>query len=210
MTVLGLVLETSTLATLKTFYVDQMALPLKSEDDLQFSVQAGQTRLVFTTADLTAQAGPRNYFFTFGVADSKFDALRATLSRFATLLASNGRNVVQSQNSGTRAFYLRDPAGNTLEFASVPTYAATAIIGISYVGLPVDDSNATQQFLQGQPAIEHPTQWPLVFAKPGGQWFPGSSVAAVNPTMLTLSGQIRTVTKVLDYPYYIQTAPAPK
>ncbi len=210
MTVLGLVLETSSLATLKAFYVDQMNLPLKGEDDLQFSVQAGQTRIVFTTADLEAQAGPRHYSVTFGVADSKFDALRAELSHFATPLASNGRTVVQSQNSGTRAFYLRDPAGSTLEFASVPAYAATPILGISYIGLPVDDSAAAQQFLQAQPAIEHPTQWPLVFAKPGAQWFPGSSVAAVNYTMMTLSGSLRSVTKILDYPYYIHTTPAPK
>ena len=208
MTVLGLVLETSNLADLKVFYSDHLGLPLSDETDAQFAVTAGQTKIVFSTADLEAQTGPRMYHFTLAVADAKFDALRAEMSHFATLLAANGRTVVQSQNSGTRAFYLRDPGGNTLEFASVPAFSASAILGVSYVGLPVDDAAAAQQFLKAQPAIEHPSQWPLVFAKPGAQWFPGSSIASVHYVMMTLSGRLRSVTRILDYPYYIHTSPA--
>ena len=208
MTILGLELQASNIPALKSFYGTRLNLPLSDQADDQFAVHAGQTEIVFSSRDVTAETVGAVYSFTLAVADAKFDALKADLAQSVTLLSHDGQTVMQSLNTNTRAFYVRDPAGNTVEFASssAPAPDGATILGVVFVGLPVDDVAAVQDYLRSQPTTEQQPTWPLVFVKPGTTWFPGDAVARVNYVMMTLAGGLNAVTKVLDYPYYIHTA----
>lgn len=223
MKILGLLLNTHRLEAQKDFYVRTLSLPLVETTESAFAVQAGDTKLVFTLAE--AGLNP-SYYFAFKVAQERFASIKDQLSQRVTLLKRQGRDVFETTVQKAQAVYCSDPANNLLAVMAerglldqkVISANPLNILGVSEVGVAVDDVNSIAQYLQSTLGISAYANNPslltavgsedgrFIIVKRGQPWFPTDDLRAeVYPLSVTVAGTVYATDKLADYPYYIQT-----
>ncbi len=144
MKIIYLELMTKDLQIQKDFYSKTLELPLKASDT-RLEVQAGQTTLVFTQAELGFDGA---YHFAFNIPENQlFQAIQWSDRRFLLLHDDAGKEVFESKTWNSHSVYFKDPAGNVLEFIARHTmdnavegdFDSRQIINISEIGLPSED-----------------------------------------------------------------------
>ncbi|MHC2990619.1 hypothetical protein OB13_03125 [Pontibacter sp. HJ8] len=154
MKIISFELETSQPETLKEFYTRVLQLPVLSEDDQHFSVQAGFSTITFRQVS-KRPAGP--YHFAFNIPHNKVrEATDWLRERVAFLYAPGAVTpVVHHQRWEAYALYFYDTDFNILELIAHKAAPATAtpfgpeqILGLAEVGLPVADVPGFSQQLR--------------------------------------------------------------
>jgi catechol-2,3-dioxygenase len=205
-------LPTTNLPAQLAFYRDVLSLPIVESTSEHFAVQAGATRLVFTTEGKAALV----YHFAFNVPRNQFDSARAWIEARVPLIANaNGEASWHFDGWNADLLYFYDPAGNLVEFiarqtldADSPTpFSADDIQCVSEIGLAVDDVRATVADMSARLRIpvydgagsdtfsalgdEHGL---LIVVRKGRAWFPTQDrLALEGDTHMVLAGEAAQV-----------------
>lgn len=169
-----------------------------------FTVQAGATRLTFR-ADAARAA---TYHFAFNIPENKLPAAKSWLAGRADLLTQDGADEFASQTWNAQQVYFFDPAGNILEFiarhnlpnAAAGPFGPRDILGISEIGLPADDVQATVALLTHDLGLspfkdQSDTFAPIgddhglfIVVRRGRHWFPTTTAADLHPLAVAVAG----------------------
>ncbi|MCI0711764.1 MAG: hypothetical protein L0154_16535 [Chloroflexi bacterium] len=140
-------LATRNLAAQKSFYADELELPLLVDNADQLTAQAGLTRLTF----LYAPEKPRNvYHIAFNVPENQLPAAGTWIELRTPVLASDSnptKTVFEFPAWNAHSIYFKDGDNNILEFiarhnldnASEVPFTSDNILEVSEVGLPAED-----------------------------------------------------------------------
>jgi catechol-2,3-dioxygenase len=218
-------LYTRELHAQRIFYTRTLGLALMAETSTSFSLQAGETRLVFQRTD---QEGLL-YHFAFSVPANKLAQTKAWLqSRTPSvpLLSQDGQDTFYGKTWNVDSVYFYDASGNILEFIGhydLPTDPADSfserdILSISEIGMAFDDVAAQVSAFKERLGIEpYKGQTSETFTamgdifglfivvKRGRCWFPTEAdAAALAPVEVTIGGTENQHYHVAPYPYEIE------
>src|SRR5690242_8929936 len=112
MKILKLALETPELEAQKRFYTSVLALPLQADDPQSFTVQAGQTQLIFQATSRPDVV----YHFAFTIPCNQFVQAKQWLLERVPLLKDQEADQFRSSYWPGYQTYFRDAASNILEF----------------------------------------------------------------------------------------------
>ena len=215
-----LTLQTRHLAEQKEFYNKTLGLPLVTETDAEFTIQAGTTRLSFqeTQQDVL-------YHVAFTLPRDTFSQAKGWLGERLSLLDKNGEDEFFFANINARSFYFYDADKNILEYIVHyeleseigRPFQPTDVLHTSEVGLPVEDVPEQVALLKEKLGFEPyksisseefafigDIYGQLVVVKAGRPWLPTESVlAVVSPVQLTIKGQKETQLQLSPFPYSI-------
>jgi hypothetical protein len=144
MNITYLELPTRDLLAQKDFYSQALELPVHLSAE-KLEVQVGETKLVFTQADLDFNGA---YHFAFNILENQFHAAKAWISnRIPLLHDETGKDEFDSESWNSNSVYFKDAAGNVLEFiarhnlknAVSDKFDSSQILNVSEIGLPAED-----------------------------------------------------------------------
>ena len=202
-------LQTENLESLRRFYGETLAIPLRVEGTESFTLALGPSELAFRRG----AASP--YHFAINVPGAGFAAARAWLAGRTPLLAMpDGGATMHWRAWNAHACYFRDPAGNIGEWIARHDLAEEATVagafdpsadlrGISEIGLALADVGAACQAIQealGLPVWDAGDgrrframggeRGLLICVKRGHPWFPTADVRAEPaPLGVTFAGE---------------------
>ncbi|WP_242927402.1 VOC family protein [Pontibacter vulgaris] len=200
-------LETNDLAGTKQFYTNVLGFALLSEDEKQFCVKAGSSRLCFK---YTSWAPPGPYHFAFNIPADKIEEARIWLNDRAAFLyeSGSGTPVVHHQEWGAHALYFYDTDFNILELishqsspGSEAAFSADAVLDIAEVGLPVPDVQTFTKELKARLQLQQWKTGNATFGAVGDAtgmfivvqeqrpWFPTQNRAMARPIKVLLEGK---------------------
>ncbi|WP_018479025.1 VOC family protein [Pontibacter roseus] len=204
MKILSLEILSTQLQKQQRFYTEVLGLPLLSEDDQQFAVQAGHSTITFRKASAGLD-GP--YHFAFSIPGDKIEEARAWLHQRVAFLYAPGATspIVHHELWDAQALYFYDAEFNILEFiahrsaapADTP-FGPEQLRGIAEVGMTATDVPLFAQQLKGG---LHLTRWksasPLfeavgdetgmfVVSKEQRPWFPTQNPALPLPARVQI------------------------
>lgn len=205
MEIIELRLLTHRLSELRAFYADTLGLPLVSHTADTIALEAGTTRLVFTQSP---DDEIPNYHIAFNIPENQLLPAKAWLKQRTALIAKNGEDQFIGHAWDSEQVYFFDPAGNLGEFIAHHTLASRAdtpfgpqsILGVSEVGLPVDDVRATVDGLNGALGTlvykeGNAAFMPIgderglfIITRRGRPWFPTDRGATIHQTTITMRG----------------------
>ena len=217
-------LYTHDLRAQQIFYTKTLRLPLVSETDTSFAVQAGATRLHFQRAE----QGELLYHFAFSIPSNKLVYSKEWLKSCTppvSLISLDGQDEFHGESWNVSNLYFYDAAGNILEFIAhhdVPDNTPDAfdehsILHISEIGLAVDNVLALvagfkERFgfdpYKGE-SVETFTAIGdilglFIIVKIGRCWFPTKMDAApIAPVKVTIEGVEEQQYLIAPYPYEI-------
>lgn len=206
MEIVDLRLKTHDLEALRSFYDDLFDLALLDEqEDVFFTVGAGETRLTFEQGD---EDEVYRYHFAFNIPNNQVADARLWLASRVELLEHDGEDVVEWTRWDASALYFRDPVGNIVEFIARRTvdndsdlpFSAQSIIRVSEIGLAVADvPQAVAELKQAFEldvydetgdtfcALGSPISL-FIVVKDGHNWFPTPDKALTNPMRIQIKG----------------------
>lgn len=219
MDIVELRLATRDLAAQRAFYVAALGLAPLGETADTLTVGAGASRLVF---EATA-GGAAAQHVAFNIPENKLAEAKTWLAGRVTLLTREGEDEFTSGRWNSRQVYFADPAGNILEFiarhdlsnAAPGAFGPREVLGVSEVGLPVDDVPAAAALLAAELGIAPYQEQGATFAPLGDEhglfivvergrpWFPTDTPAAVAPIAVALAGPRDRVYHLPRLPYRI-------
>lgn len=221
MKIISLALKTSQPEKLKAFYTETMGLPLVSEEESQFTVQAGFSTVTFSTAPDRLK-GP--YHFAFNIPRSSIrEAVEWLRERVAFLHAPGATTpVVKHESWEAEALYFYDPDFNIIELIahkaapeSHGPFGPEQLIGLAEVGLPATDVTGFCHELREKLALPRWKSGTALFAAVGDEegmftvvqeqrpWFPTQNPALALPTRI----EVRTagIATVQHGPFVIES-----
>ncbi|MEK4671053.1 VOC family protein [Niallia sp. FSL R7-0271] len=150
MEIKSLTLHSNNLVETKMFYTKTLGFTLVDEDDNNFQIMVGSSKLTFTN-----QSASNNpfYHFAFNIPANKFSEEKQWTKERLNLLTENGEDEVDFSHLSAHAFYFYDPSGNIVEFiaryginsnSNLP-FTSESILNISEIGLVVEDVMQTGQ-----------------------------------------------------------------
>lgn len=150
MEIKSLTLHSNNLVETKMFYTKTLGFTLVDEDDNNFQIMVGSSKLTFTN-----QSASNNpfYHFAFNIPANKFSEAKQWTKERLNLLTENGEDEVDFSHLPAHAFYFYDPSGNIVEFiaryginpnSNLP-FTSESILNISEIGLVVEDVMKTGQ-----------------------------------------------------------------
>jgi hypothetical protein len=147
MKILELTLYTNQLENVKKFYSNHFETEISEENNLQFSIQLGWTKLTFIKNNVE-----HFYHYALMVSKSQFQTnFQWALQNLDVLETEENEYLAYFENWNAQSFYFYDGAGNLAEiiahddidFSSNQEFTSNAILGISEIGLPTTDIKAT-------------------------------------------------------------------
>ena len=145
-------LYTNELDKTKAFYTAILAFELIDENENQFSLQIGWTKLTFVKSD-----EEHIYHFSFLVDKTLFDDAFVWMKNRVEILNTTEENQIAFfENWNAKSFYFYDGAGNLAEiithnnlaYENDAEFDQHSILGISEIGLPTTDIEATNRLLE--------------------------------------------------------------
>lgn len=145
-------LYTNELDKTKAFYTSILAFELIDETENQFSLQIGWTKLTFVKSD-----EEHIYHFSFLVDKTLFDDAFVWMKNRVEILNTTEENQIAFfENWNAKSFYFYDGAGNLAEiithnnlaYENDAEFDQHSILGISEIGLPTTDIEATNRLLE--------------------------------------------------------------
>jgi catechol-2,3-dioxygenase len=222
MEIVRLELLTDRLADMKSFYTEQLSLPLREETASSFAVDMGSTRLHFSAA---ADGSKPFYHFAINIPENKIEEAREWLSRRTELRREDGEELVHFIHWNAHSVYFHDPAGNIVELIArhnLPNgvdhpFDQRDFLCVSEIGLPVDDVLTTMEDLQlttGIPRWREPSSsfatlgdehGLLIIVSLGRVWFMSDKPAEAFPLRVTMKGNERKELQVKTYTLRFET-----
>ena len=145
-------LFTTNLEKTKSFYTNILSFQLIDETSNQFSLQIGWTRLTFVQSEKK-----HIYHFSFLVDKSLFEnTFEWMKNRVEILRTENDEQIAFFKNWNAESFYFYDGSGNlaeiithyNLDYQTDAEFDQNSILGISEIGLPTTDIEATNKLLE--------------------------------------------------------------
>lgn len=209
----------------RAFYTRTLGLPLVAETTTSFSIQAGETHLVFERTRQTAQI----YHFAFTIPANKVIQAKAWLESrppSVPLLSQYGQDTFYGKTWNVDNIYFYDAAGNILEFighrdlpaGSVENFSELDIVRISEIGMAFDEVLAQVSAFQkrlgimpykGESSETFTAMGDIyglfIVVKVGRSWFPTERDAAgLAPVEVTIEGTEDQHYHITAYPYDIE------
>ena len=145
-------LFTNELEKTKSFYTTILAFDLIEETENQFSLQVGRTRLTFIKSN-----EEHIYHFSFLVCKNQFEKAFDWIQNKTKILNTDAdQYIAKFENWNAQSFYFYDGARNLAEmithynlaYENDAEFDQHSILGISEIGLPTTDIEATNQLLE--------------------------------------------------------------
>ncbi|WP_282629514.1 VOC family protein [Empedobacter sedimenti] len=145
-------LYTNDLEKTKSFYTTILAFELIEENENLFSLQVGWTKLTFVKSD-----EEHIYHFSFLVCKNQFEKAFDWIQNKTKILNTDAdQQIANFENWNAQSFYFYDGAGNLAEiithnnlaYENDAKFDQHSILGISEIGLPTSDIEATNQLLE--------------------------------------------------------------
>ncbi|WP_291074653.1 MULTISPECIES: VOC family protein [unclassified Empedobacter] len=145
-------LFTNELEKTKSFYTTILAFDLIEETENQFSLQVGWTRLTFIKSD-----EEYIYHFSFLVCKNQFEKAFDWIQNKTKILNTNtDQHIANFENWNAQSFYFYDGSRNLAEmithynlaYENDAEFDQHSILGISEIGLPTTDIEATNLVLE--------------------------------------------------------------
>jgi len=192
-------LLTNDIAVQRTFYAEELPLPVLEASGTVLSLQAGRSQLTFRQAP---DGWIGFYHFAFNIPEDQFVEAKQWLSKRVTLIKdNNGKDEFPSSKEwNAHSVYFYDPAGNILEFIARHDldehldrpFDAQNILSISEIGIVSEDVSGMVRSLQSQMEIR-PYGGPasetfaavgdeyglFIVVKQGRIWFPDTGKQAL-------------------------------
>jgi catechol 2,3-dioxygenase-like lactoylglutathione lyase family enzyme len=207
MQLIDLKLVTPDLAVQAEFYSRVFHFPILSAAADEIEFQAGSSRLTFQQSPLPVK-GP--YHFAFNIPENQFDKAAQWIRQQVALIPDeSGQDTFYSESWEAHMLYFYDPAGNILELiarhslpsASHSPFSGLSLLGISEIGIAVDDVPAKAAAIASRAqttvyresisdtfAAVGDEQGLFIVVKIGRIWFPNTGKAA-GPLPLTVLTQ---------------------
>ena len=215
MAFLGLQLDVPNLASTRAFYEGPLGLkPLPGATEYEARYSLGATTLRFAQGAAELRPALR---LTLAIPAAQFEAAVGRLWERTPLLTVAGERIHRPPDRAGPFAYLRDVAGNLLEFAATPSEAGRMIppLSITQIGLGVSDLAAARALLQerlglragvaaaGQSRLEGLGRAAFLLAESGSSWLPGEGGIQPSPARATMAGQITACLRLPGHPYYV-------
>lgn len=215
----GLVLEVPNLAKTCAFYEGPLGLKASAvtsaesaDEGVLFSL--GRTVLRFVQGAPTLRP---SLLMTIAIPAAQFEAAMKRLAERAPLLERDGERIFRPAERPGPLAYLRDVAGNLLEFAALPSAVGQDVppLSIIRIGLAAHDLMAVRGFLQeglglragvaeaGQVLLEGQGRTAFSFAEAGSSWLPGDTPIQPSPMRASMSGAQTACVRLPGHPYCI-------
>ncbi|MGV0965014.1 VOC family protein [Empedobacter falsenii] len=145
-------LFTNELEKTKSFYTTILAFELIEENENQFSLQVGWTRLTFVKSD-----EEHIYHFSFLVCKNQFEKAFDWIQNKTKILNTDAdQHIANFENWNAQSFYFYDGSRNLAEmithynlaYENDAEFDQHSILGISEIGLPTTDIEATNLVLE--------------------------------------------------------------
>ena len=143
MDILKLTLSTADLKSTKEFYNNRLGLAVINEQETSVSFSIGNSVIQFQQSTTKAL-----YHFAFNIPQNKIaEALQWCLANQFQMLPFQSENLVDFPNWNAQSVYFLDNNGNILELiarhdlnnATAEPFIVTQLLGVSEIGLVVDD-----------------------------------------------------------------------
>jgi catechol-2,3-dioxygenase len=218
-------LYTRDLHAQRAFYTRTLGLPLVAETTTSFTIQAGETLLVF---ERTRQTAPI-YHIAFTIPANKIIEAKAWLESqtpSVPLLSQGGQDTFYGKTWNVDNIYFYDATGNILEFighrdlpaGSSESFSERDVLRISEIGMAFDDVvaqvNAFKERLgimpyKGESSDTFTAMGDIyglfIVVKTGRSWFPTEADAAgLAPVEVTIEGAEDQHYHIAAYPYEIE------
>ncbi len=144
MNIIYLELCTTDLIAQRDFYSQVLELPVELSVD-KLTVKAGSTELVFIKAPVDFDGA---YHFAFNIPENQFhEAKEWIAARIPLLHEESGKDEFESESWDSQSLYIKDAAGNVLEFIARHQlkntfdgeFDSSQILNVSEIGLPSED-----------------------------------------------------------------------
>jgi catechol-2,3-dioxygenase len=220
---------TQVLDDMKTFYADELRLPLLEQTAKSITLEAGTTKLVFVQA---AEGTTPFYHFAFDVPHNKLSEAKAWLSERVSLLEDEGEDEFEQPTGwNARAVYLLDPADNVVELiarrnlpnATHRPFSVRDVLYVSEVGVPVKDVEVTVEELRHSLGLEvwnnqvsaqfaavGDEQGLFIVVREGRIWFPIVEPARAYPIAVVAEGDREGSHVVAELGYDFRVLPTPR
>ena len=217
MALYGVQLDVPDLPSVRDFYEGPLGLKAGAGTNAyEVRYQLGVTSLRFAQGANKSDWRP-GLRLTLALPAAQFEAAIGRLSERAPLLTPHGERFHRPPDRAGPLSYLRDAAGNLLEFAATPREIGGEIapLSITQVGLAVSDLAVSRDLLQtrlalragvaaaGQVRLEGPERTALVLTESGSAWLPGEAPIQPSPARVTLAGAITACLRLPGHPYYV-------
>ncbi|MCY4106457.1 MAG: VOC family protein [Chloroflexi bacterium] len=213
----GVVLEVPNLAKTRAFYEGPLGLKAAAEaTDEAALFTLGRTALRFVQGAPTLRP---SLLLTIAIPAAQFEAAMKRLAERAPMLERDrdGERIFRPADRPGPSAYLRDVAGNLLEFAALPSAVGQDVppLSITRIGLPALDLMAVRGFLQdrlglragvaeaGQVRLEGRGRTAFSFAETGSSWLPGERPIQPSPMRASMSGSQTACVRLPGHPYCI-------
>ena len=214
-------LLTSHIDHLRSFYTQNLGLPLINDAKNEFTVKAGESSLTFVEHDSSEPF----YHFAFDIPGTAMDASIQWLDSIGVSInrLPNQDYKIYSQSWNSTSIYFYDPAGKVVEFIarhnlaypSSSHFSGKDLISISEIGLVVTDVPKVMEVLKTELQLESYKENTDKFAAVGDEkglfilsaynrvWLGSDKKAKIFKTEITLRGHQEKSFSLHDYPYHI-------
>lgn len=220
MRIAEITLHTDCLQEMKRFYSELLEFPLAGETVESFTVQAGQSRLIFQKSSSNKGV----YHFAFTIPANQLEEAGQWLQRKGIpLYTKDNKNQYFFEDWNATASYFYDPQGNLVEFiahhtlqnASQSPFGAHSMIRISEIGLPLYHfeeglarvcEDLSLQVWRGdgkQFAGVGDEQGLLILIDMNRPWFPDGRMPVVTPVKVVIEGEENHFAELSGLPYQI-------
>ncbi len=221
---LELRLKTRSLSVQRDFYARALRLPVLSERGGNLTIQVGRTHLIFEQVDGWRGA----YHIAFDVPENQFMQAKAWITRRTPLICMNGDDQFHFTSWNAHSLYFVDAGGNVLEFiarhnqptASDAPFTHSSIVGVSEIGLAVDDVRGAVDGLCETLNVDvydgagsdtftavGDEDGLLIVVKRGRSWYPETGVRADSyPVSVGLADAAVEHYQICDLPYFVRRA----
>ncbi|QRG66605.1 VOC family protein [Brevibacillus choshinensis] len=205
-----LVLQTSMLMEMKSFYTKVLLCPLREEKADSFTVAVGETLLTFQGI-----AGHKPFYhFAFGISEHAFDGcFRRLKEQGCILVNAAGIEVDTSYIWKGKQLYFEDPEGNIGEVLAFSGVSDAKWLSVQEMGLPVGDVSEAATLLASIPneyAQESDSfhfygdpQGVFVLVREQRPWYPTDRGATIHPVLIEVEGAAGDVLQLPGLPYQI-------
>ncbi|MFC3802632.1 VOC family protein [Cohnella sp. GCM10012308] len=213
-------LLTKHLDHLKTFYINELGLPLVKDSEDTFTVDIGRSALTFVQTD---DAEEPFYHFAFDIPRNKIEESVAWLESIGVAIHvfPDHSNSVYSESWNSTSVYFHDAGGNIVEFIArhdrgpdIDTpFTGDSLCSISEIGLVVSDVNKVKNAMHADYLMIEYKNGHDSFAAVGDEdglfilsaigrvWLGSDKKAKVFRTEVTVEGSPAGEYAVGEYPY---------
>lgn len=211
-------LLTSKLQEMKKFYVEELSIPLYTQNEQSFTLKIGNTKLEFVGSDEDSF-----YHFAFNIPNDKLMEARNWLVKRVEILTEDGEEIIHFPSPwDANALYFFDPSGNIVELIERDRlnqfvdeeFNGVSFLNVSEIGIPVDSPEEFKLLLNDVniPVFRDFEQFKalgddnglFIVVNQNRKWFIGNKTPVISKISVTIKGDKTKLINVPNYPYKIK------